>query len=301
MALALVLPSTGWARTEPLRFEVEGTQFVVDGAEGMAGFAESAATVVRAEWPRVATAIGAPAGETIQVHLEHAFNDWFEREGVPSTPPEWAVGLALPARRVILLIPGNATWEATLAHEMTHVAVAIAAGDGHVPTWFTEGIAVAVAEQWGLQRMQTMVQAALTGSVHDFRALENGWPPSSSLADLAYAQSFHFVRWVREAHGDDVFSRILGRVRTGEAWGAAFRAETGELQTVAYDGWRRQVKVGYAWIPIVMGSGVGGLATVALVFAGWRRRTRTQRTRLAAMARREQSQYGSDPDDETFR
>lgn len=294
------MASPAFARTEPETIEVAGTTFVVDAANGLGGFAGSAIEVIRNDWERVAAEAGAPSGETIYVHMERDFSDYFERTGIPSRPPEWAVGLALPARRVILMIPGNPTWQATMSHEMTHVAVAIAAGDGDVPIWFTEGFAVAVAEQWGFERMQAMVQASLAGALLDLRLLETSFPPSRGPADVAYAQSFHFVRWVREKHGASAFRDIMALVRQGIPWSQAFQERTGTLMTVAYDDWQDDVKVGYSWVPVLVTSGVGGVLMTAVVLVAWRRKSRVRAQRLRQMGERESQVFGSDPDDRTF-
>ena len=54
-------------------------------------------------------------------------DDWFAREGIPSQPPEWASGLTIPSRMTVLMAPANPEWERTLAHELAHIAVALAA------------------------------------------------------------------------------------------------------------------------------------------------------------------------------
>jgi hypothetical protein len=296
----LLVATTAHARTEPQTMEVAGTTFVVDAADGLDGFAGAAIDVIEADWERVATEAGAPSGETIFVHMERDFSDYFERTGVPARPPEWAVGLALPSRRVILMIPGNPTWQATMSHEMTHVAVAIAAGDGEVPVWFTEGFAVAVAEQWGFERMQAMVQASLAGALLDLRSLEDSFPPSRGPADVAYAQSFHFVRWVRQKHGDSTFRDIMALVRQGLPWNQAFEQRTGTIVTVAYDAWHEDVRLGYSWVPVLVTSGLGGVLMTAVVLVAWRRKSRIRNLRLRQMAERENQVFGSDPDDRTF-
>jgi hypothetical protein len=296
----LLVSAVAHARTEPETIEVAGTTFVVDAANGLEGFAGAAMEVIRQDWERVAAEAGAPSGETIFVHMERDFADYFERSGVPSRPPEWAVGLALPGRRVILMIPGNPTWQATMSHEMTHVAVAIAAGDGDVPIWFTEGFAVAVAEQWGFERMQAMVKASLAGALLDLRSLEDSFPPSRGPADVAYAQSFHFVRWVRAKHGDSTFRDIMALVRQGIPWSQAFSQRTGTLMTVSYDAWQDDVRLGYSWVPVLATSGIGGVLMTAVVLVAWRRKSHIRKQRLRQMGERESHVFGSDPDDRTF-
>lgn len=302
VALALLGPTTAWAQQRETARSVvlDETTFVIDSADGMRGFIDAAATVIERDWPHVAAEAGVPGGATITVHIEREFDDYFERERIPSRPPEWAAGLALPSRRVILLAPGNPTWESTLVHEMSHVAVAIAADSAELPAWFQEGFAVAVAEQWGLERATTMMRAGVSGRFHDFRELERGFPAAQSLADLAYAQSFHFVRHVRHRHGDDVFRRVLAEMRGGTSFAQAYSSVTGELLSIAYDQWSGSARTRYRWMPAFAGGGAAwGVVTVVGIFA-WRRRRRRQRERLARMESLERGVWSRDPDDNTF-
>ncbi len=301
LVVCVFAASAAHARTEPVELDVDGTYFVVDAADGMARFVDLAAEVVVADWQAVAEAAGAPSGETVYVSIERAFDDWFEREAIPSRPPEWAAGLAIPSRRTILLAPGNPTWEATLRHEMAHLAVAIAAGGQPVPAWFNEGFAVATAEQWGLDRATTMITAGITGEFHDFADLDRGFPAAQSMADLAYAQSFHLVRYCRQRFGDDVFRRIMGRMRTEQvSFSDAFAAETGTLMSVVFDEWARSASTRYRWVPVASGGGTAWVFVAGLAALAWRRKRRQRAEREAEMTAMESGLYGNDPDDETF-
>ena len=302
MALTLVHASDAHARMEPVVFEVAATEFVIDAADGMGGFADAAREVIEADWHRVMAASGAPDGETVFVMLEREFDDYFEREGLASRPPEWAAGLAIPSRRVIILAPGNSTWQATLSHEMSHIAVAIAAGDEQVPAWFQEGFAVAVAEQWSIERASTMIQAGVTGAFLDFDELANGFPSQNGGVGLAYAQSFHFVRFARNRYGDDVFARVMRRMRVdGLSFSRAFAEEAGTLLSFAMDEWESSARTRFVFAPVATGGGAAwGLASVLAVWV-WRRRKKRQAARLQAMSNEEAALYVPDPDDEKFR
>jgi len=287
-------------RTEPMRMQVGDTEFVLDAAAGMAPFVSQAADVVEREWEAVIQDLGAPAHETVYISIEREFVDWFERNDVPSRPPEWAAGLAIPSRRVILLAPGNPQWEATLVHEMVHIGVAFASSDHRVPAWFNEGIAVYLAEQWDIEKAGAMLRAGVGGGFLDFRDITDRFPAAQSTADIAYAQSFHFVRYVRQNYGDDVFRRILALVRDGHPWPEAFELVTGTLQTVVMDEWAARTAVRYRWIPVMTGAGIGWTAISVLALMAWRKRRKRFRDRLQEMSERESGLYSEDPDDSTF-
>src|SRR5688572_27370496 len=63
-------------------------------------------------------------------------------------PPPGALGVAYPARRLIVLsLSAGAqvlpmSLEALYTHELSHVALSEAVGGNRVPRWFTEGVAI---------------------------------------------------------------------------------------------------------------------------------------------------------------
>lgn len=280
--------------------EVAGTVFDVDSPEYMARFRDEAASVVEAHWAPIAAAAGAPSGARVEVAVEEDIAQWFERRGVPPRNPEWAAGLALLDRDVILIRTANPEWESTLRHELAHIAVGLASGGQRVPVWFHEGFAIATAEQWSLERAGTMIRAGLSGNIHPFAELRDRFPPTSSSADLAYAQSFHFVRFIRQNYGEHVFRDILSDVREGMAWSAAFEARVGRPESVVVADWERYVKGRYKWAPATLGGGGAWGLAAGLMLVGWRRSKRRSKARLEELEAREKQVYASDPDDSIF-
>ena len=297
--ITLFFPTIGVARTDEITLDAMGTHFVVDAPDGMRGFRDQAVTVVREEWRNVQRQAGTPAGETVYISIEHEMTDWFAREGIPARPPEWAAGLAISSHQTILLVPGVEDWESTLIHEMTHIALGISTGGQRVPRWLNEGYAMTVAEQWGIERATTMIQAGFSGNYYDFEELTNGFPPAASSADLAYAQSFHLVRFLMDRHGPNTLRDVFARMREGENWDTAYVAITGENTAATVVLWEDDVKGRYIWNPVVGGTGIGwGIAAVLVVFA-WRRRSRIKKENLKRMEA-EEDFFTPDRDDLTF-
>lgn len=288
-------------RTEPTVLEVGGTVFTVDAPRGMGRFVREASAVIDGSWERVRDHVGAPAGSAISVHIEADLHDWFRRSGLPARSPEWAAGLAIPSRRTILLAPGNPDWERTMVHELAHLSVALAAGDGRVPRWFDEGNAVLVAEQYGLDRATVLLRAGVLGRYLDFADLEAGFPPGAAAAELAYAQSAALVRHLTDAHGEDVFRDILRRMREGEVpWHQAFLERTGRSSGAAYAAWLEQATARWRWVPIAAGGGMAWTGMAFLFLWVWRRKRKRDAARLRAMQRSEDRYFDIDPDDATF-
>jgi hypothetical protein len=280
---------------------IGGTQFELNAATGLDPYIAQSIEIIDGRWPAIADTLEAPEGDTIHVFFEHRFEDWFDRNDVPSRPPEYAIGLAFPSRRIILMVPGNTHWQTTLAHEMTHVAVAMAAADGGVPVWFTEGMAVYLAEQWDFEKASVLARATTGGGVLDMHTIVSEWPDYSDPASLAYAQSYRFVRWSEERWGTELWPDVLAQVRDGVAFSAAFQDETGQLLSITYDEFERAMNRGGLWGPIaVIGLLLLG-ALAGVVGVAWWRRLKQRKVRLQRLGAREESRYGADPDDITFR
>lgn len=301
---AVLTPSAAHAaveeRSAPIEVVSGDVRFLVDAPAPMRRMAERAAEVVESCWPDMAARAGALGDAEYTVSVEREISDWFVRRGVPPRNPEWAAGLAIYSEAAVIVRTANPEWESTLCHELAHMAVDMAAGGHRVPRWFNEGFAIASAEQWSVERASTMVRAGLTGNFYTFDELTPGFPAASSSADLAYAQSFHFVRYIEEEFGQRVFVDVLAGVRDGAAFSDAFAARTGRTLSSIEEAWAEHVTTRYKWAPAVAGGGGawGGIAALSLV--AWRRHKRKAAARLASLKATEAYLYTEDPDDDVF-
>lgn len=302
-ALAWVSPAAAAAanRLEPVELSVGDTLFSIDAPQGMSGFVREVSDVISGSWLSVLDALGAPSAPQIHVHIERDLQDWFTRNDLPWRPPEWAAGLAISRRRVILIAPGNPGWADTTVHELAHLAVALAAADKSVPKWFNEGMAVGIAEQWDLDRSTLMMQAGVFGNFLERADLDKSWPQLASQASLAYAQSASLVRFGERSYGGNVWRDILELMRQDESleWSSAFIRVTGESETMFWESWLDSAKTRWSFVPLVTGAGLGWVLIMLLAIFVWRWRQRQSRERLAEM-RRSEAYEPRDPDDEIF-
>lgn len=298
--LCLWMPAVASARTPVTELVVDETTFSIDAADGMGGFVRAAADVVNAEWARVRRELGAPAGRSVTISIERNNDDWFIRNNVPSMPPEWAAGLALPWADTILLFPGNPEWESTLVHELAHIAVDFAAGEHRVPRWFNEGTALHTAGQATFERAQTFARSAAADGLFDFQDISGGFPASGAQAEVAYAQSFQMVADLKRDFGPDIMARLLAAMSDGTDFSTAFQRTTGGAFEDYVRAWRERLVSDTNWAPIAIAAGVAWCLVMVAVFAAYRARRRRTRARLAELERRENELFPTDPDDMTF-
>ena len=300
LLLCLLLPVSAAARTPVVELVVDETTFVMDAPDGMGGYVRAASEVVSDHWARVRRELGAPAGRRITISIERNNDDWFIRNDVPSVPPEWAAGLALPWADTILLFPGNPEWDSTLVHELAHLAVDFASGERGVPRWLNEGIALNTAGQASFERAQTFARSAATGGLFDFQDISGGFPASSAQADVAYAQSYQLVADLKRDFGEGVVRRILSSMGEGNDFATAFHRVTNTDFDAYSQAWRDRLVTKSNLAPLALIGGIAWCLVMVAVFAAYRARRRKQRAHLAEMERRERKLFPADPDDTIF-
>ncbi len=148
----------------------------------------------------------------------------------------WVGGVAAARFNLIVLYAsefdwGRSTLAATIAHELTHIAIEHAVGDPprNLPTWLHEGVATvvesAVAERFSYE---DIVQAAFEADrLISLRGLTGSFPVQSTGALLAYAQSNSFVKFIIDRWGESAITKILDAYREGASQDRALRQAVG--------------------------------------------------------------------------
>lgn len=154
--------------------------------------------------------------------------------------------------------PRGYPWADTLAHEMTHLAIARASGD-HAPLWLQEGVAKRQETRWRTPFAFDGLPAPDGVSIYGFGKgialpLDKLGPsiallPSAEQAMVAYAEVTSFVEyWTRESgdealpklltgldvEDDDAVNKVLAQLGGGDlaAWNTKWRAYLGGARAV---------------------------------------------------------------------
>jgi len=185
-------------------------------------------------------------------------NDYFELTEREGRAPKWAIGLSLGDRRTVIVardtpLPGGveSDLEKTFIHELAHVAIDIAGEGGHVPRWFHEGFALSQAREWTPERRQKLTRAASTDALIPFAELDGNFPAHHNVASLAYAQSFHFVEFLEQNHGEGVTAEVMESVRAGKEFEEAVRGATGRGLDALETDWRGELSSETSWLALL--------------------------------------------------
>lgn len=154
---------------------------------------------------------------------------------------EWAVGVAFVQEgRIVLRSHGSALFslDETFDHELSHVLLYRGASPGHVPRWFSEGVAIWQAGELVLDRMLSAQQAALTDRLVPLAELSKRFPVQGPAVALAYAEAALFLRWAIGRAGPELVPSLVRQLRGGVAFEPAFEALAGVPLEEAELEWR---------------------------------------------------------------
>lgn len=269
-----------------------------DHPASTASLVDTLASTLRAEWPRIERELGADVDDGLVIRVARSPEEMAALAPPEAPPPAYAVGVAYPASGLVLLtLSAPETWERpdvvqVLTHELSHVALHRAAGGRPVPRWLSEGLAIHQAGERSFERVQTLWDATVRGTLIPLDDLSRSFPARPHQVSIAYAESADFVEWLRRRgdDGDRRIAELIGRLARGQDFEVAvsqtWSAGIGQLEHE----WRAGLAERYGAMPLLLGTGViWGLIAVLVVLA-WLRRRRDARAKLASWAELEDAE-----------
>ncbi|MCO4760534.1 MAG: hypothetical protein KC502_03475 [Myxococcales bacterium] len=143
----------------------------------------------------------------------------------------WVAGLALLHRDQVLVRlngPGLLYTSEVVRHELAHVAIHALAGDKHLPRWFHEGVAMIVAGEATLARMQQGLSSGGFGATDDLSKLNAAFSGHRLRVQRAYAVSAGFLKFAVQRSGRrTALAELHRRMALGLDFGPAFTATFG--------------------------------------------------------------------------
>src|SRR5258708_21133784 len=209
-------------------------------------------------------------------------------EGAP--PPRYAAGVAYPELRVILLaMKAPATWEAPdlselMRHELTHVALAGAVTERHVPRWFNEGLAIRESGEAPWARTKTLWDASLSRTLIPLKDLDSSFPTERYDVNIAYAESADFVGFLMRDSDRARFGSLVQRRGAGVPFERALEDAYGtDVRKLEFQ-WREEVGRRFGIVPVLTGGGVLWVVIAGLAAAAWIKRRRKAKAKLEQWA-----------------
>ena len=310
--LAFVLVLLAWARPAPAAPRLEPVaqagRITVLAEPGLEGVAHELASSAEHELGRIAAdLLDLPVPRAIEVHLVRDAKDLAAVAPAGRGAPAWAIGVAYPDLGVISVAlrrgPTVADPQATLRHELAHIALGAALGD-RAPHWLHEGFAHQHSGEWSWERAETLAGMAWAGTIIPLDQLDQTFPQEEMPANRAYAESYDFIgylsrrgRWEDPSDDGDrwPFRRFLRDVGHGDSLDAAAMRAFGKPMHALFDEWRDDLGSRYMMMPVgLLGLMLWIVCAILLGVAWWRRR-RQNRRRLAQWDFEEQQRMRTEP------
>jgi hypothetical protein len=105
------------------------------------------------------------------------------------------------------------------------------------PRWLNAGLAVYLAEGYGVGDRAQVADAAANGELTPLSAIAGLFPTTYDSFSLAYAQSVSAVDFFIDTYGRDTLVRLIGSYRDGVSDDEAFEAATGADFRAFDDAW----------------------------------------------------------------
>ncbi len=205
-------------------------------------------------------------------------------------PPQWAVGVAYPSVRLVLVsLVDPTSHEGTdvpevVRHELTHVAVDDAIAGHHVPLWFNEGLAIHFSGENSMARTSTLWQASMQKTLLPLADIDTSYPRDRYDVGVAYAESADFVRFLLREPDRERFGSLIERIRSGTAFDRAIADAYGsDVRRLEFE-WREGLAKRFTTWPALTGGSLVWLVGIGILALAWVRKRRRSKATLEKWA-----------------
>lgn len=212
-------------------------------------------------------------------------------EGAP--PPPYGSGVAyLQLHLVLLTLTAPASNEGVdldevFRHELTHVALEDAVAGRHVPRWFNEGLAIYESQENPWARTKSLADATLSGTLLPLADIDKSFPDGGYEVSVAYAESADFVRFMMRKSDHERFTRMIDRVRGGQAFDRAVAdSYSSDLRKMEFQ-WKEELGRRFTYLPALTGGSAIWVLVIGALVYGYVKKKRRAKATLARWEKEE--------------
>lgn len=274
IALAILLSAASHAAT------IEDDLFRVHFSEGGEALGEQTMAILREAYVRYRERL--PAGdEPINVYIAQTPSE-FTALGAPAGRRR-IEGFARSREGVMVmkapnLLRPDASYASVARHELLHVLLARNTGEGNLPRWLNEGIAMRISGEYRWSSMYRIATMYGRGNVIDYDSLDYAFaaPGSEEVFGNAYAQSLSMTKYLERRLGEAEFWALVRDLRDTR-FEEALHRRLGIGPQQLFEAWKGSLWSVAVVSSLVSGFGVFQAAAVIAVLAYLRKRRRGRR------------------------
>lgn len=268
LAIALAASMALAGITGGLWETIESEHFVVSHRPGDESVAKELAGVAERHLPRIADHLGVEVPPRIDVVV--AADDADFARLLAGGVPDWGIAVAIPDRRLMVFKSTRTAarpydFERVVAHEISHILLGELLGEGWVPRWLDEGVAMFESGELRWNDNIRLAYAVLANAILPLSALEMGFPADEGEAALAYAESKVAVEYLVDRFGFEGLSALLRSFAEGDEVNAAFRRSLGLSYRSFEKDWRSYLRSHHGWV-VLMGERYIALVILTIIF-----------------------------------
>jgi len=188
--------------------------------------------LIQSEADQLVQNFGGVITRPYSVYITSNMNDFYEKSKGPV--PEWGIAVAkLNPDRAILKSPGIANISFTrmkevIIHELNHIYMFRIPNYYSMPSWFKEGMAMAVSNEFSLLHKIEISKAYWQKQTIPLQRLQTMGTHTKGKIKLAYGESAAAIKALQYYYGEDTPLHILDAMRNGKEFIAALESTINE-------------------------------------------------------------------------
>ena len=188
--------------------------------------------LIQSEADQLVQNFGGVITRPYSIYITSNMNDFYEKSKGPV--PEWGIAVAkLNPDRAILKSPGIANISFTrmkevIIHELNHIYMFRIPNYYSMPSWFKEGMAMAVSNEFSLLHKIEISKAYWQKQTIPLQRLQTMGTHTKGKIKLAYGESAAAIEALQYYYGEDTPLRILDAMRNGKEFIAALESTINE-------------------------------------------------------------------------
>ena len=208
--------------------------------------------LIQSEADQLVQNFGGVITRPYSIYITSNMNDFYEKSKGPV--PEWGIAVAkLNPDRAILKSPGIANISFTrmkevIIHELNHIYMFRIPNYYSMPSWFKEGMAMAVSNEFSLLHKIEISKAYWQKQTIPLQRLQTMGAHTKGKIKLAYGESAAAIEALQYYYGEDTPLHILDAMRNGEEFIVAVESTINEEYIEFQINFEIYLEENYNWV-----------------------------------------------------
>jgi len=168
--------------------------------------------------------------------------------------PYWTSAVTLFPQKVVVIKTPNLThttlrqYRKTISHELVHLVQGYHVPLNMTPTWFNEGLAVYLTDQFNLQSRVVLSRAIAKNSIIPLDRLSDFLQYNHVQAELAYTESATVIEFLTQVYGPSVLTELFNILSEKKDFDQSLYLVTDIEPGALQFHWKKYITSRYRWI-----------------------------------------------------